>query len=197
MARWGGVSHLVGMPPRWRLPRVGEWAGWCAGVFRSPDVLALFGEVVRGVCLKVASLGEGVRECLECLPSGCVAIVSSRRRWVADTSSTMAKRRPFTLLSLDLPAHLQSEERELLRIKISTRVARLVDVVAASLRCGRGELVELAIARLCGDAEVFCREAGDILPRVQPPPGNAATNHQSSKGREAEEDTETDDKAAA
>ena len=109
----------------------------------------------------------------------------------------MAKRRPFTLTNMDLPLHLQSEDQEVLRVKVSARVARLCDVVAASLRCGRGELVEIALARLCGDAEVFVREPGDILPRVQPPPANSATSRQSSKVGDVDDDTETDNKAVA
>jgi hypothetical protein len=77
----------------------------------------------------------------------------------------MARRRPFALQNTELPSHLQTEEKELVRLFVNARCSRLLDIVAAAQRLGRAELLAICIARALGDAELFSRESGDFLPR--------------------------------
>jgi hypothetical protein len=84
---------------------------------------------------------------------------------IADGKDTMARRRPFALQNTELPAHLRSSEKELVRLFINARCSRLLDIVAAAQRLSRAELLAICIARTLGDAELFSRESGDFLPR--------------------------------
>lgn len=82
-----------------------------------------------------------------------------------DEKDTMARRRPFALQNTDLPTHLKTEEKELVRLFINARCARLLDIVAAATRLKRADLLAVCIARVLGEAELFTRESGDFLPR--------------------------------
>lgn len=82
-----------------------------------------------------------------------------------DEKDTMARRRPFALQNTDLPSHLKTEEKELVRLFINARCARLLDIVAAATRLKRADLLAVCIARVLGEAELFTRENGDFLPR--------------------------------
>ena len=78
----------------------------------------------------------------------------------------MARRRPFNLTNTELPSHLQTKEKELVRLFINARCSRLLDIVAAATRTTRADLLAVCIARVLGEAELFSREAGDLLPRT-------------------------------
>jgi hypothetical protein len=79
---------------------------------------------------------------------------------------TMARRRPFSLQNTELPAHLRTGEKELIRLFVNAKCSRLLDIVAAAQRLTRAELLGICIARTLGEAEVFTRESGDFLPRI-------------------------------
>ena len=89
----------------------------------------------------------------------------------------MARKRGFALTSLDLPPHLQSAEKQLLRLKISAPVLRLREIVAAAHQISRAELIEIAVARLCGNVDVYTREPGDLSARLPPRPGKGVVGN--------------------
>jgi hypothetical protein len=108
----------------------------------------------------------------------------------------MARRRPFHLTNTELPSHLKTEEKELVRLFINARCSRLLDIVAAATRTKRADLLAVCIARVLGEAELFSREAGDLLPRTSTTPSSSGTGGYTRQTPAHEVDDENDDDKA-
>ena len=104
----------------------------------------------------------------------------------------MARRRPFSLQNTELPAHLRTAEKELVRLFVNAKCSRLLDIVAAAQRLTRAELLGICIARTLGEAEVFTRESGDFLPRNVMQPSPTTSNHHNRQTGSQESGSESD-----